>query len=124
MLNIRLDIEVTIMKKQLSIFGLLLSLVLLGAVAVAYAQAECEASTNDVVNIVNQQCSGIGRDEVCYGNYEVSVVPQESAPDFIFDNPGDLASLGFVRSLFLSGLDPAADTWGIAQMRLIAATNA
>jgi hypothetical protein len=111
------------MKKQLSLGVLLLTLLLLGAVAIAYAQVECEASTNDVVEIVNQQCGGIGRDEVCYGNYEVSVVAQAAAPVFTFANPGDLAALGSVRSLFLSGLDPVADVWGIAQMRLIAATN-
>ena len=111
------------MKKYLLRLILLTAILLIGVVVVVIAQ-ECELDRADVISIVDQTCSGIGRDEVCYGNEEVEVVAQDSAPAFSFSTPGDLAALNYVRSLFLSAYNSEADVWGIAQMRLLAATNA
>jgi len=105
------------------VFALLTVIILLGAVVMSYAQGECDVDATKVINIVDQTCGGIGRDEVCYGNYEVNVVAQASAPKFVFDTPGNMTSLGYIRSLFLSALDPEKDIWGIAQMRLFAKTD-
>lgn len=111
------------MKKQFLILVFLMGLLLLGAVITAQAQETCELDATDVITIVEQTCENIGRDEVCYGNDDVNVVAQDSAPEFSFTAPGDLTSLNFVRSLFLSAFDPETDIWGIAQMRLLASTN-
>ncbi|MDQ7026386.1 MAG: SH3 domain-containing protein [Anaerolineae bacterium] len=112
------------MKKQFLILVFLMGLLLLGAVFIAQAQeGACELDATQVITIVEQTCENIGRDEICYGNYNVNIVAQDSAPDFSFTTPGDLTSLNFVRSLFLSAFDPGTEVWGIAQMRLLASIN-
>lgn len=97
-------------------------LILCIAVAVN-AQADCSVDSEAIMEVVENVCDALGDNEVCYGNFEVSAIAQDNSPSFVFEEAGDLASLGFVRSLFLSALDPETDTWGIAQMRLIANTS-
>jgi hypothetical protein len=80
----------------------------------------CTVDFASVVDEVGQVCTGIGRDQVCYGNVEVNAVPRESRIDLHFKNPGDSTNVSLIRSLYLSTLDTVNETWGIAQMRLLA----
>jgi hypothetical protein len=100
----------------------LISLVLSAAIIVQ-AQAECNVDSADVIAIVEDVCSDLGQNQVCYGNFEVSAIAQENSPAFVFEQAGDFANLGYVRSLFLSALNPETESWGIAQMRMVANTS-
>jgi len=90
--------------------------------AVTSAQDDsCSFDDGKIVETIQMVCPPTGENEVCYGNFEVNVVTQGDVPeDFHFINPGDNAQLEFIRSLFLSSLDPQRDRWGIAQMYLLA----
>jgi hypothetical protein len=99
-----------------------ISLVLSAAIIVQ-AQAECNVDSADVIAIVEDVCSELGQNQVCYGNFEVSAIAQENSPAFVFEQAGDFANLGYVRSLFLSALNPETESWGIAQMRMVANTS-
>lgn len=80
----------------------------------------CEIDIETIMEEVEQVCTGIGRDQVCYGNVEVNAIPRQAEIDLEFDNPGDSTQVSLIRSLYLSALDAANETWGIAQMRLLA----
>jgi hypothetical protein len=99
-------------------------IILLSVVGINAAQENtCEIQESDLATIVSTVCSAVGENEVCYGNLLVNLVPQAAAPDLNFNTPGDMAGLNNVRSLFLSALNESNDTWGIAQMRLLAVTS-
>ena len=116
------------MKKYVYLFSVLAAVLSLGLVTIsASAQDEaaeegitCEVDIVDIMDEVEQVCTGIGRDQVCYGNVEVNAIPRQQQIDLNFDNPGDSADVSLIRSLYLSALDVANDSWGIAQMRLLA----
>lgn len=81
----------------------------------------CDATVTQLVQVVEQVCNGLGRDQVCYGNNNVNAIPREMDLDFVsFTAPGDFASLNDIRSIYLSELNTETDEWGIAQMRMLA----
>ncbi len=80
----------------------------------------CDLTVGGAISSVEQVCTGIGRDQVCYGNTEIDAVPRPQSVNFVFEEPGDNAAVSSVQSLYLSALDPQRDLWGIAQMRLLA----
>jgi hypothetical protein len=91
--------------------------------AILQAQGPCDIDTAQVIEVVGDVCSDIGENQVCYGNFEVGVDLLASVLqgnlNFTFKNPGDLADLSHIESLYLSTLRPEENTWGIAQMRLV-----
>jgi hypothetical protein len=82
------------------------------------AQADCPAIVQTALDATDAACVGTGRNQACYGNIDLSVVPQEGSPPFDFDAPGDIVDVAGVRSLELEPLDAASDIWGIALLRL------
>ena len=98
-------------------------LILMRSVLVAQespVEDPCDLAVGDALSSVEQVCTGIGRDQVCYGNTEIDAVPRPQSAGFVFEEPGDNAAVSNVQSLYLSALDPQRDLWGIAQMRLLA----
>jgi hypothetical protein len=108
--------------KKLAILCIPLLLFTTLAFLVTAQEQTCDVDTGQVVEIVQSVCTGVGRDQVCYGNFEVNVIARDQDEELDFTRPGDLAALQDIRSLYLSALDPRGDTWGIAQMRLLAST--
>lgn len=92
-------------------------------VALVTAQVTCDVDVSDVINQVEDVCTQVGENQVCYGNFEVSAIVQDNTPALNFSMQGDLADVENIRSLYLSGLDPEQDRWGIAQMRLLTTTT-
>ncbi|HRF99330.1 MAG TPA: hypothetical protein PLZ51_29155, partial [Aggregatilineales bacterium] len=66
-------------------------------------------------------CEALGENEICYGNREVEITPNDIEEPIEFLDPGDLLPLNQVRSLRLSTLDLENDIWGVAQIRLLLA---
>jgi SH3 domain-containing protein len=99
---------------------------IIGSDMIVRAQEQCDIDTVEVVEVVEAVCTGIGDNQVCYGNFDVGadVVDELLDEDFLFNfnNPGDIADLVNIQSLYLSALNPEEETWGIAQMRLITST--
>jgi hypothetical protein len=116
------------MKNYIYLVLVLAAVLSLGLVTIsASAQEEttaegltCEVDIPSIMDEVDQYCTGIGRDQVCYGNVEVNAIPRQQQIDLNFENPGDSADVSLIRSLYLSALDVANGSWGIAQMRLLA----
>jgi SH3 domain-containing protein len=98
-----------------------------GTVAFVQAQEGCNVDTAEVMEVVGDVCAGIGENQVCYGNFDVSVDILDNVLgnnfNFSFQNPGDITDLANIESLYLSALNPEEESWGIAQMRLTTAAK-
>ena len=106
------------------ILFLIFVFILLCIVGIAIAQDDlCEAHEAELSEVVTTVCSTIGNNEVCYGNFLVNLVPHGNVPEPNFSVPGDMADLNKVQSLYLSELNVVDDTWGIAQMHLLAMSS-
>jgi len=85
------------------------------------AQETCDVQISAITSNVQQTCTNIGRDRVCYGNIEIDAVPRSTdEANFRFEAPGDEADVTNIQSLYLSSYSENEDVWGIAQMRLLA----
>jgi hypothetical protein len=106
--------------RQFALF-LILIICILGGVSLVSAQETggCAVNNTTIVEQVGNVCQGVGANQICYGNHEVDAVPYPDVTNFSFEAPGALTSLSSIQSLFLKGVDPAANTWGIAQVRML-----
>jgi hypothetical protein len=82
------------------------------------AQADCPTIVQTALDATDAACEGTGRNQACYGNIDLSAVPQAGIPQFDFDAPGDIIDVAGVRTLELEPLDETSDIWGIALMQL------
>lgn len=93
-------------------------LLLVFVVGVVFAQDEsCAILIEQAIEATNNNCSELGRNQVCYGNAQINATPQESADDFVFESGGDIVDASDIQALQLSSLvEP--DEWGIAVFSL------
>jgi hypothetical protein len=73
----------------------------------------CPQAIVDALTKVDDLCSALSRNQVCYGNTRLEVSPQQAN----FEQPGDRANIGDIQRLSLT-LDRQADSWGLALMSL------
>lgn len=113
-------------KKQfllLPILAVITGTIFFTAAAQPDADESCSLDITTVMNEVNDICTGIGENQVCYGKEQVNALAREEADTLEFEKPGDNTDLSDIQSLFLSKLDPVDNSWGIAQMRLLVTTS-
>lgn len=91
------------------------------SIAIISAQAtDCPLDFEPALARASELCLGAGRNQVCYGNNLVNMVPQRANLTYTFNMPGDITDVNNVQALSLSALDEASGNWGIALMRLLA----
>jgi hypothetical protein len=74
---------------------------------------ECPDYVTETLAEVANTCSGLARNEACYGNTDLVV---ETNADVIFENPGDIINIGDIESMSISGAQ--SGEWGVALMSL------
>src|SRR5712692_11506606 len=65
-------------------------------------------------------CSGIDRDQICYGNQSISAVFQDDAAGSppAFAKTGDAVGVSLLKSIRTAPLDLQTNTWGIAVLKI------
>ncbi len=96
----------------------LLILLCFTTVAAQDTGATCTAIVQQAMTAVEQDCAPTGRNQACYGYVSLEATPREGVQDFTFAQEGDLVSVADIRTIRLSRLDTANNTWGIALMKL------
>lgn len=81
-------------------------------------ETACTQLTTFALEMVDQLCQAVGRNQACYGNLVVDAEPRVSVQDFAFSKAGDIASVAAIQSMKLGGLDIVKEEWGVALMRL------
>jgi hypothetical protein len=87
------------------------------SVTIVSAQSdECPIAVEEILVAVGDICEDTGRNQVCYGNLEISATGRTNA--FQLNDVGDIANLADMQSLALSPLHGDAGVWGVALMQL------
>src|SRR5205085_9355733 len=79
------------------------------------AQEACPALVQQALEYTGQVCAATERNQACYGNLQIEVVPQSDVTDFKFNAPGDITDLASIQALNLSGM-VTPDEWGVTLM--------
>ena len=78
----------------------------------------CPALVETALNAVDEFCADTGRNQACYGNFNLEAEAQPTAEDFTFSEIGDIVNVSDIASLHLAGMDEASGEWGVALLRL------
>jgi len=82
------------------------------------AYTSCSALVETAIETIASACQDINRNQVCYGNTSLEVTSQSDAPNFTFEEVGDITDVTYLRSLKLAPLDELQGVWGMAMMRM------
>jgi LysM repeat protein len=86
--------------------------------ASGFAQTSCPALVERAITALGNNCSGLDRNNACYGYEQVQATFSEDvSPDF-FTHPADRTALTTVNALRTGPLDPALEQWGIAVLNV------
>jgi len=77
----------------------------------------CDRVVTTALQNADAVCAEVGRNEACYGNRLIDAELQENAT-VSFNNTGDIADLFSIKKLTTAPLDPAAQVWGIAVLKV------
>src|SRR5258707_4897321 len=87
--------------------------------SLALAQGKkCPDIVRSAINLTNQKCGATGRNKACYGNIAIQAEAQSGSSNFTFAKPGDVVDRATIKTLKLSAFNQAANTWGVALLRL------
>lgn len=96
---------------------LLLLVMFLFTIVLSAQDTSCSALVQSALQTVNDLCDVTDRNQVCYGNIQLSAILDDDAPEINFTTPGDIVDVVYIQSLQLSALK-TPEEWGIALMKL------
>ncbi len=83
------------------------------------AQASsCPEIVSKALSAADAACKKTGRNQACYGNFNLQATGQAGADNFTFDKVGDIVNIADVQTLKLSPMSVNNDQWGVALMKL------
>lgn len=88
------------------------------AVSMAAAQDTCPLLVESALLQIDEQCSEIFRNQICYGHSSIHISPQADVDIAKFDAPGDVALIEHIQSLQLSPMNEDMSEWGISSMKI------
>jgi hypothetical protein len=100
-----------------TIFAFSLFLCLAPALILAQANT-CPEIVSKALSAADAACKKTGRNQACYGNFNLSATGQPGAENFTFDKVGDVVNIADVQTLKLSPMSVDQDQWGVALMKL------
>ncbi len=78
----------------------------------------CPALVEEALTIVNQSCTNLSRNSVCYGNGNIEAADLEETLIEDFADPGDIRNIADIYTLSTAPMDVEQDVWGIAVLAL------
>jgi hypothetical protein len=93
-------------------------LILLVFVSTVFAQEDCPDIVAQALESAGEVCADTGRNQACYGNFDLTAELRADASDVEFTETGDITDLTNIEGLTLSGLDEDAGTWGVAVLQV------
>jgi hypothetical protein len=79
---------------------------------------DCPAIVETALTFVEEACSALGADEICYGYLVLEAEPRTGVQDFRFVQPGDTVDVIDVATLQLNALDVLLGVWGVVLFKM------
>ncbi|MFN8376667.1 MAG: SH3 domain-containing protein [Anaerolineae bacterium] len=84
---------------------------------------DCPSIVRAALDVVQEACSALGNDEICYGYLVLEASPRTGVQDFRFVRPGDIVDVIDVESLRLNALDVQRGVWGVVLLKVADINN-
>jgi LysM repeat protein len=77
----------------------------------------CDQLVVTALESADQVCASVGRNQACYGNRLIEAELQENSTDD-FNSTGDITNIFSIKKLTTAPLDPQAQVWGVAVLKV------
>ncbi|MCA0457296.1 MAG: hypothetical protein LCI00_25215 [Chloroflexi bacterium] len=106
------------MRRYLKTF-LSFAFVLCVAPAMLLAQAsDCPEIVSKALSAADEACKQTGRNQACYGNFNLEATGQPGAANFSFNKAGDIVNVADIQTMTLSAMKIESQEWGVALLKL------
>lgn len=78
----------------------------------------CNALVDTALEAIGNACGDLGRNEACYGNFNVQAVDFDDAPITDFDDSGDVTPISTIATITTAPLNIEDEIWGVAVLNL------
>ncbi len=78
----------------------------------------CNALVDTALEAIGNACGDLGRNEACYGNFNVQAVDFDDAPITDFDDSGDVTPISTIATITTAPLNLDEQVWGVAVLNL------
>lgn len=96
---------------------LLFVILILCFTSAVLAQVDCPTIVENALVAVDSACSGTARNQVCYGNIQLTATPRARS-ELTFSQAGDMANVMDLQTLRLSSMSLTDSSWGVALMQI------
>jgi len=86
------------------------------SITVIVAQDACSTVVTDALTATDAACTGVGRNEACFGNVNITTTLADET--LIFQSQGDIVELTEIERMTLSPYDEDTGSWGVALMNV------
>ena len=90
----------------------------LGPALVLAQVNSCPEIVSKALSAADTACKKTGRNQACYGNFNLQATGQAGTSDFSFNKVGDIVNIADVQTLKLSPMSVDKAQWGVALMKL------
>ena len=98
--------------------GLVAALATFTVTQAQYTDDTCATVVETALEVVEQSCDDLGRNEACYGNNRVDVTFWEEQSEAVFSSPSDRIGVIDLQSIATSPLNIDPEAWGVAVLNL------
>lgn len=102
--------------RKFLIFPLLV--IVFSITVLAQNAATCSAVVEQIITAVGDICADTGRNQACYGNVSLNIIPRGTATDYTFQQVGDVMDVAQIQTLRTLPLNQETGQWGVAMLRL------
>ena len=98
--------------------SLLIPLLILAGLSHSQSNETCPSIVSQAISALEQNCTGIGRNEACYGYRLVSAEFINAVADDYFSQPSDRASIESIEKIQTAQLNLDNQEWGVGLLNL------
>jgi LysM repeat protein len=88
------------------------------SVTIVVAQSACSALVLDALSAVDNNCTGLGRNQACYGFDQVEASFLVDVADDVFTQPAQITPLADLETIRTAPMNLETGIWGVAVMNL------
>ncbi len=106
------------MRRYLKTFVSFTFVLWLAPVMLLAQASDCPEIVSKALSAADEACRQTGRNQACYGNFNLEATGQPGVENFSFSKAGDIVNIADVQTMKLSPMKIESQEWGVALLKL------
>ena len=88
------------------------------SIAIVAQTSTCSDIVFNAIDQTEDLCQDVGRNQICYGNQNVTASPATETVELVFDSPGNIENIRRIAAFDVAEFDEGQGIWGISLLKL------